>query len=282
MPELPEVETVRRSLENQARGQILEGLEVKRTDLRYPVPAKDMETILPRARLRALERRGKVLILRFSPVDKAERCLLVHLGMSGRFVATNKNPETLPWQKHEHLRLTMETKILRFIDPRRFGSVELCLSSKLECHARVKNLGVEPLSDDFTGALLFNAGRKKNVSIRDFLLTGRAVAGVGNIYANEACFKAGVRPGRAAAKLTKKESERLCLAIKEVLQAAVEAGGSTLSDGGYVDGSGQPGWFQFSHWVYDRAGDECKKCQNTVQKVKNVKRSAFYCSKCQR
>jgi formamidopyrimidine-DNA glycosylase len=284
MPELPEVETVRRSIELHALGQRLVSIDIKRTDLRHPVPEKDIhKALITGAELVALERRGKVLIMRFKTPGKAEPCLLVHLGMSGRLTATPFNEGASPaFEKHEHVRLTMENTLLRFIDPRRFGSVELCLSSKLDRHPRVNKLGVEPLSEDFTGAILFAGSRKRGMKIRDFLLTGTVVAGVGNIYANEACFEAGIRPQRKAMELSKNDSERLCSSIKEVLAAAVEAGGSTLSDGGYVDGEGKPGWFQFSHWVYNKAGEPCKKCKSTIKKVKEAKRSAFYCPKCQR
>lgn len=280
MPELPEVETVRRSLE-VAIGESLQSMTIRRSDLRYPVPADRLKKELPGSCLKSVERRGKVLIFRFKKGRLAERCVLGHLGMSGRFLATKAGQE-LDWQKHEHLRFSLDTWELRFIDPRRFGSIELCLASQLEKHPRIRNLGVEPLSSDFEGKLLFSGTRGKQVKIRDFLLTGRLVAGVGNIYANEACFHAGVRPQRSAARLSKSDCSKLVLEIKKVLEAAIEAGGSTLKDGGYVDGSGKAGWFQFSHWVYNREGKPCKNCQSPVKKVKALRRSAFYCPRCQR
>lgn len=282
MPELPEVETVRRSLEAVACGHKVKEIVIRRADLRYPVPVKKIQSELPGSTLESLERRGKVLIFRFQRGRSAQRCLLGHLGMSGRFLATRKTGEETSWQKHEHVRISIDTWDLRFIDPRRFGSLELCLSSKLSEHPRVKNLGVEPLSEEFTGNLLFLGTRGKQVRIRDFLLTGNLVAGVGNIYANEACFRSGIRPQRPVSKLSKTDCQRLSAEIKSVLTSAIEAGGSTLSDGGYIDVSGKAGWFQFTHWVYDRAGEACKSCQSTVKKVKALKRSAFYCPKCQR
>ncbi|MDF1661849.1 MAG: bifunctional DNA-formamidopyrimidine glycosylase/DNA-(apurinic or apyrimidinic site) lyase [Planctomycetota bacterium] len=282
MPELPEVETVRRSLEIVALGRKVREIVIKRTDLRYPIPAERIQTDLPGATLMGLERRGKVLVFRFKRGRSAERCLLGHLGMSGRFLATERAAGNTAWLKHEHVRLTMDTWDLRFIDPRRFGSIELCLSSSLTSHPRVKNLGVEPLSNEFDGDLLFQGTRRKQVRIRDFLLTGNLVAGVGNIYANEACFHSGVRPQRPVSRLSRPECQRLSMEIKKVLESAIDAGGSTLSDGGYVDGSGNSGWFQFSHWVYNRAGEACKRCDSTVKKVKDLKRSAFYCPKCQK
>lgn len=282
MPELPEVETVRRHLEEVAVGRKVQEIVIKRTDLRYTVPASKIQTDLPGTTLKAIERRGKVLIFRFQRGRLAERCLLGHLGMSGRFLATERTDQATEWLKHEHARFTLDTWDLRFIDPRRFGSLELCLGSKLTQHPRVKNLGVEPLSSKFDGDLLFRGTRGKQVRIRDFLLTGNLVAGVGNIYANEACFHAGVRPQRPVSRLTNLECHRLALEIKKVLEAAIEAGGSTLSDGGYVDGSGNSGWFQFAHWVYNRAGAICKACPSMIKKVKDLKRSAFYCPKCQR
>lgn len=281
MPELPEVETVRRSLEAAAIGETLQSITVRRSDLRYPVPVERLKRELPGSCLKSVERKGKVLIFRFKKGRLAERCVLGHLGMSGRFLATKGNQKP-NWQKHEHLRFSMDTWELRFIDPRRFGSVELCLASQLEKHPRIRNLGVEPLSAAFDGPLLFSGTRGTQVKIRDFLLTGRLVAGVGNIYANEACFHAGVRPQRSAAKLSKSDCSKLVLEIKNVLAAAIEAGGSTLKDGGYVDGSGKAGWFQFSHWVYNREGEPCKNCQSSIKKVKALRRSAFYCPQCQR
>lgn len=282
MPELPEVETVRRSIEKFLLEQSLEKCECKRHDLRYSIPVKALEDELPGATLDAIERRGKVLIGHWQLGPRKRRCLLMHLGMSGRLIIQEREKKPPVWQKHEHVRWTFTDHLLSFIDPRRFGSVEICTPGKLSKHDRVKNLGVEPLGDEFTPALLFEQTRGRSQCLRDLLILGKVVAGVGNIYANEALFRAGVRPQRRSNKLKKREAKVLVPHVKDVLNEAVEAGGSTLSSGGYVDGEGKSGWFQFSHAVYGRDGQPCPSCQTKIKRVRALKRGAFYCSKCQK
>jgi len=279
MPELPEVETVRRSLAKAALGRRVVRFEWRREDLRHPIPVERLAELLPGQRFEELERRGKLLIGRFGDRRRRPHCLLAHLGMSGRFQVSSPAE---PWLKHEHYRLVLEGVELRYIDPRRFGSLEYAAADELEGHPRLANIGVEPLGPGFDGALLYTACRRRSLAIRDLLLSGRPVAGVGNIYANEACFRSGIRPQRRARTLSRRDCATLCAEIKAVLTEAIEAGGSTLRDAGYVDAAGRAGWFQFAHFVYDRADEACRRCQQgQVKRVQRMARGAFYCPICQ-
>ena len=279
MPELPEVETVRRSLEAAVRGEVLRGVEVRDRGFRHPVPTRGLEALVG-ARLAELRRRGKVLLLDFVRNGGAEpRTVLVHLGMSGRMLV---GAPDAPWQTHEHVRFFVGERLVRFVDPRRFGSVELTATAVVESHDRVARLGPEPLGDGFDGEYLFRITRGRRVAIRSFLLDGHNVAGVGNIYANEACFRAGIRPGRAAGRLSRAEAERLANAVKRVLERAIRDGGSTLSDGGYTDAEGNAGGFQTRMAVYDRAGEPCRRCAAPIRHRLVGQRSAYFCPVCQR
>ncbi len=279
MPELPEVETVRRSLEAAVRGGLLRAVEVRDRGFRHPVPAHGLAALVG-ARLASLRRRGKVLLLDFvREVGDDERTVLVHLGMSGRMLVGEPDA---PWQTHEHVRFAIGERSVRFVDPRRFGSVELAETAAVPSHARVARLGPEPLADEFDGAYLFRITRARRVAIRNFLLDGQNVAGVGNIYANEACFRAGIRPGRAAGRLARADAERLASAVKRVLERAIRDGGSTLSDGGYTDAEGNAGWFQTRMAVYDRGGEPCRRCGTPIRLRVVGQRSAYFCPRCQR
>ncbi len=294
MPELPEVETVRRSLEAAVRGEVLRTVEVRDRGFRHPVPIRGLEALVG-ARLAELRRRGKVLLLDFirgaatpniparEPAvrDTAndERTVLVHLGMSGRMLVGEPGA---PWQTHEHVRFLVGERLVRFVDPRRFGSVELAATAEVPSHDRVARLGPEPLGDGFDGAYLFRITRGRRVAIRNFLLDGHNVAGVGNIYANEACFRAGVRPSRAAGRLACADAERLANALKRVLEQAIHDGGSTLADGGYTDAEGNSGGFQTRMAVYDRAGEPCRRCATPIRHRVVGQRSAYFCPACQR
>jgi formamidopyrimidine-DNA glycosylase len=276
MPELPEVETLRTSLEAWLPGARLRGLRCGRKRLRHPLPRSRLQATVGH-RVLGLRRRGKVLHLDFDGPG-AGWTVLVHLGMSGRLLRDSGRPS---WQDHEHLRWSFDRGLLRFIDPRRFGSVEIAAAAEVSDHPRVASLGPEPLSDAFDGAHLYAASRGRRLALRDLLLDGRVVAGVGNIYANEACFCAGLRPGRAARRMTRASAARLADCVKGVLSRAIEAGGTTLSDGGYVDGEGRSGWFQIQVGVYGRDGKPCPRCAATVRRRLLGQRSAFYCPACQ-
>jgi len=277
MPELPEVETVRRSLDAVLPGRVLLGVDVRIPKLRWPIPRAQLKE-LEGGRLLAVRRRGKVLLMDFEASAGSNMTVLGHLGMSGRMLV---EAEPGAWEKHEHLRFAFEGRTMRFIDPRRFGSIELTPTEAVHMHDRVRRLGPEPLSEAFDGVYLFDKSRGRKLALRDFLLQGSMVAGVGNIYANEACFRAKLRPGRAAGRLTKAQALRLCDHVKEVLSDAIEAGGTTLKDGGYVDGEGNPGWFAIQVGVYGREGEECRRCGGTIRRKTIGQRSAFYCVGCQ-
>ncbi|MBK7973867.1 MAG: bifunctional DNA-formamidopyrimidine glycosylase/DNA-(apurinic or apyrimidinic site) lyase [Deltaproteobacteria bacterium] len=278
MPELPEVETVRRSLEAAVHGARLARIEVRDRGFRHPVPASELAE-LAGGRIAALRRRGKVLLIDVEHATLEPRTVIVHLGMSGRMLFGAPGD---PWATHEHVRFESDERIVRFVDPRRFGSVELTLTRDVERHDRVSYLGPEPLGAEFDGDYLHRITRKRRVAIRNFLLDGHNVAGVGNIYANESCFQAGVRPGRAAGRLSRDESERLAASVKRVLAQAIADGGSTLRDGGYTDSAGNAGWFQTRMSVYDRNGQPCRRCEAPIRHRVLGQRSAFFCPTCQR
>lgn len=278
MPELPEVETLRRSLAPALEGARCDAFAAFREDLRFPIPVADLAARLPGSTCLSIERRSKVLIFHFGATH-AESLLLVHLGMSGRLLISKANTAL---ERHEHLRIHFGENVLRYIDPRRFGSVELCAPQERSTHPRLKGLGPEPWSADFNAERLYAATRGRSLALRDLFLQGKVVCGLGNIYANETCFRAGLRPQRAAGGLTRPQAARLVALAREVLEEAISAGGSTLSDGGYVDAEGQSGWFQTRLFVYGREGQPCLQCQSPIQKVEAMSRSAFFCPRCQR
>ena len=280
MPELPEVETVRRTLIPTIAGKRVTRVETGRLRLRFPIPAALKR--LPGARVQGADRRGKVLLLRFGgPARTADRTVLIHLGMSGRLFAQQvRRPPA--WEKHEHVRIHLGSTLLRYLDPRRFGSVEITATGSVAEHPRVRNLGLEPFDPAFDGDFLRTALRGRRAPLRDLLLLGRIVAGVGNIYANEACYRAGVRPQRAAGRLTGKQADALARTIGEVLREAIDAGGTTLADGGYTDARGEAGRFQRRLYVYGRDGEPCLVCATLIRRARISPRGLFYCPTCQR
>jgi len=276
MPELPEVETVRRGLEAAITGQVLRGLQIGSKRLRRAIPRAGLERLVGSS-VHTLERRGKVLLLHFD--GSPAQTMLVHLGMSGYFLMDRASA---PWEKHEHVRLQFSNQTVSYIDPRRFGFVDICAYRKLHEHPALARLGPEPLSADFDGTYLFEARRNRKVAIRNLLLDGHVVAGIGNIYANESLFRARIRPTRAAGRLSRADTHRLVEAIKQVLSQAIKAGGTTLSDGGYRTVEGESGWFQIQVDVYDRAGEDCYSCAKPIKHIMVGQRSAFYCPGCQK
>jgi formamidopyrimidine-DNA glycosylase len=222
-------------------------------------------------RVEQVERRGKVLILRFDVGS-----LLVHLGMSGHLRLCQGAP---PTEKHDHLEILFPGPWrLRLHDPRRFGGVLWTAGDPLE-HPLVAGLGPEPLEDGLTGAYLFNASRGRRVAIKSFLMNGRVVAGIGNIYANEALFRARLNPLQPAGGIARKGFDRLVTGIQGVLQAALRHGGTTLRD--YCDGEGRPGHFQLELNVYGRSGKPCLACGRLVRHARQGQRSTFWCAHCQ-
>lgn len=270
MPELPEVETVRRGLAPFLAGHRLLGARIREPRLRWPVAA-DLDILLRDRRVACLDRRGKYLLLRLD-----SGCLICHLGMSG---SLRLEMATTPPGKHDHLDLLLENgRILRYRDPRRFGA--FIWSEDPERHPLLAHLGVEPLSPDFDGGRLHALCRGRSTSIKALLMDARRLAGVGNIYANEALFHAGIHPLLAAGRLSRSRCVRLAAAIRDTLTRAIAAGGSSLRD--FVDGQGNPGYFQQSYFVYERAGEPCRACGTSIRRIRQGGRSTYFCPRCQK
>ncbi len=280
MPELPEVETVRRGLATVLEGRRLARVQAFRPDLRLPLP-EDFAQMLTGRRVRSVGRRAKYLVISVEdgPV------LLGHLGMSGRVVIAPAHDD--PPRKHDHVRfLTEDGMLVTYTDPRRFGLFVFAPAADPQSHPLLAGLGPEPLDDAFTPAVLTRAFKEKITPVKVALLDQRIVAGIGNIYASEALFRAGIAPMRAAGSLTSREAEALVPAIKSVLGEAIAAGGSSLRD--HVQPSGELGYFQHRFAVYDREGEACPGCDcdrsrtGGVRRLAQSGRSTFYCSHRQR
>ncbi len=270
MPELPEVETTLRGLIPHVVGRRLTALSVYQPRLRIPVP-ESLDEIIGQ-RIEGIHRRAKYLIF-----ETARGRMVIHLGMSGSLRICD---DSMPLRKHDHLVFELDTgQELRFHDPRRFGLVDWTNGEWQEMRW-FKNLGPEPLTDSFNAAYLGEKAKGRKVAIKSFIMTNRVVVGVGNIYACEALFMAGIHPQRAAGKVSRKRLDVLVAAIKDRLAAAIERGGTTLQD--FVREDGQPGYFKQELMVYGREGELCRKCNATIKRCVIGQRSTFYCSKCQR
>jgi len=270
VPELPEVETTRRGLAPYVVGRSIAAVEVREPRLRWPVP-KTLSRELAGQRIDALERRGKYLLF-----GTRAGTLLVHLGMSGSLRYLPNPPAHGP---HDHVDLVLAGGgCLRFNDPRRFGS--WLLTTAPDSHPLLKPLGPEPLSPEFTADYLADASRGRRVAIKPHLMNGRIVVGVGNIYGNQALFRAGVHPLRAAGRIARARFEPLVDSIRAVLLDALEEGGTTLRN--YVDGEGNPGYFRQSLNVYERAGEPCKRCGGPIRERVVGQRATYFCPSCQR
>jgi formamidopyrimidine-DNA glycosylase len=270
VPELPEVETTRRGIAPHIVGQRVQKLVVREPRLRWPVP-RELAPMVEKRTILDVTRRAKYLLLR-----NRQGSLIIHLGMSGSLCIVNSDD---PAGRHDHIDLLLSSgKCLRYNDPRRFGSW-LWTSQAAEEHALLRDLGPEPLSEDFTAARLFDRSRGRRVAIKNFLMNSHVVVGVGNIYANEALFRAGIHPARAAGRIGKARFDRLVTAVRDVLQQAIREGGTTLRD--FVNGDGKPGYFQQSLQVYDRTALPCRQCNNPIREIRIGQRSTFYCPRCQ-
>ena len=271
MPELPEVETTRIGIAPYVLGETIKDVIIRERRLRWPVP-RQLRSNLVGTMVSKLSRRGKYLIFQ---TDTGH--MILHLGMSGSLRVLTDN---MPLEKHDHVDFIFASNTrLRFRDPRRFGCI-LWTSKDPLLHDLIINLGPEPLSDEFTGEYLFRESRKRTQAIKTFIMDSRTVVGVGNIYANEALFAAGINPNRKAGKIARERYTTLSAAIKEVLQKALAKGGTTLRD--FVNGRGEPGYFKHELQVYDRANEPCLIC-NAPLKVQRIgQRSTFYCKNCQR
>lgn len=270
MPELPEVETVRRGVEPHVLGRRFAGAIVRETRLRWPVEA-GLDAALRERTVVATERRGKYLLL---VLDNDDR-LLIHLGMSGRLFVLRGDE---PLRKHDHVDLVLDRGRLRFNDPRRFGAILLWRAGE-PLHPLLASLGPEPFSAAFNGDYLFELSRGRRAPVKTFLMDGGVVVGAGNIYAAESLFRAGIRPTRAAGSVSRARYARLAETVREVLSAAIEQGGTTLRD--YAGADGAPGYFQQVLDVYGREHEPCHRCGATIRRQVIGQRSSFYCPGCQ-
>ena len=268
MPELPEVEVTRRGLEPQLAGRVISGVAVREPRLRWPVP-RDVHRLAGRT-VRAIQRRGKYLL-----VDCGDGHLILHLGMSGSLRVIE--PQSAP-RKHDHVDLVFGTSAVRLRDPRRFGVV-LWNRGDASRHPLLARLGVEPLSNDFSAEFLYRMTRGRDVGIKQLLMNAAVVVGVGNIYANESLFRAGIHPRLRSKRLSRERCAKLVEAVKETLVAAIAAGGSSLRD--FVHSDGASGYFQQHYYVYDRAALPCRVCGAAIRVARLGQRSSYYCARCQ-
>jgi len=269
MPELPEVETTRRGIEPHLLNQRIKQVDVRDSRLRWPVPA-DFAERLCGARVQRLSRRGKYIL-----VHSEQGVFLIHLGMSGSLrVVTDQ----APLKKHDHVIFHLGNgHSVRLHDPRRFGCV-LWVEDALT-HPLLAELGPEPLDEAFNAAYLFARAKGRSAAVKSFLMDAHVVVGVGNIYANEALFMAGIHPTRPAGRISAARYEKLVSAVKQVLGDAIAVGGTTLRD--FVNGNGEPGYFQQQLRVYGRDGEPCRVCRTPLKSLRLGQRATFFCKLCQ-
>ncbi|MBD9677490.1 bifunctional DNA-formamidopyrimidine glycosylase/DNA-(apurinic or apyrimidinic site) lyase [Pseudomonas sp. PDM18] len=270
MPELPEVETTRRGIAPHLEGQRVSRVIVRERRLRWPIP-EDLDVRLSGQRIVKVERRAKYLLL-----NAEVGTLISHLGMSGNLRLVECGT---PAARHEHVDIELESGMaLRYTDPRRFGALLWSLTP-LE-HELLRHLGPEPLTDAFEGERLFQLSRNRSMAVKPFIMDNAVVVGVGNIYATEALFAAGIDPRREAGTISRARYVKLAQEIKRILAIAIERGGTTLRD--FVGGDGQPGYFQQELFAYGRGGEPCKACGSTLREVRLGQRASVYCPRCQR
>lgn len=271
MPELPEVETTRRGIAPHTQDHCIDKVVVRQPKLRWPVP-RGLTQKLAGRRIESVSRRAKYLLLGFD-----NGTLILHLGMSGslRIVTATEAAG-----KHDHVDIVLDNgRALRLTDPRRFGAV-LWTRETPDSHELLASLGPEPLSDAFDGDYLFQRSRGRKNSIKQFIMDGKIVVGVGNIYASESLYLAGINPKRVAGKVSRERYLKLAEAIKQVLAAAIEQGGTTLRD--FVGGDGKPGYFAQKLNVYGKEGEPCPACDTAIKQLVLGQRSTYYCPRCQR
>ena len=270
MPELPEVETTRCGIAPALIGRRVADVIVRERRLRWPIAA-GFESCIRGHTVRSVERRAKYILIRFDTGT-----LILHLGMSG---SLRMLPTQLPPNTHDHWDMLMDGgQVLRYHDPRRFGSVHWTESDPA-LHPLLAKLAPEPLGKAFDAAYLYRVTRKRTVAIKQFIMNSQVVVGVGNIYASEALFRAGVSPRRAARRINRAEAAALAEAIKAVLSEAIKIGGTTLRD--YVNADGAPGYFRQKLFVYERAGAACRVCRSPIKQFVQGQRSTYWCSTCQ-
>ncbi len=271
MPELPEVETTLCGIRPSLLNNTIDSLVVRERSLRWPVP-DGLEQRLSGQPVDSLTRRGKYILIG-TPAGTA----MLHLGMSGsmRIVDRSLAPE-----KHDHVDIVLKSgEVIRFNDPRRFGSLLWAGNTPLS-HKLLAALGPEPLSDDFSGEYLYQAGKDRKVAIKQLIMNSNIVVGVGNIYASESLFRAGINPKRQARKISRQRYMKLAAAIKDVLTEAIAMGGTTLRD--FHNAEGKPGYFRIQLKAYDRAGEPCEVCGAPIKHTVQGQRATYYCSACQK
>lgn len=270
MPELPEVETTRLGLAPLLIGRQITAVTLRRLDLRWPIPG-EISDLLPGQKIVGMRRRAKYLL-----VDLAPGSILLHLGMSGclRVLA-----QDVPPGRHDHVDLSLDSgQVVRFTDPRRFGC--LLWQPQGDTHKLLQDLGPEPLSSEFTGDYLFERSRQRTASIKTFLMDQKIVVGVGNIYAVETLFRAGIAPGRAAGRVSRERYSQLAQAVKIILSQAIQSGGTTLRD--FLHPNGMPGYFKQELLVYGRLGESCCTCGHPLSGTRLGNRATVWCARCQK
>ncbi len=275
MPELPEVEVLRRSLEPHLTGDRIERVEVSNPALREPVDPAALARLTRGREVTELRRRGKYLLIDL----EGGRTVVVHLGMSGRLTLV---PGDEPPEPHEHVAFHLRSgRRLRLRDPRRFGVVFALRTAAIPGDPHFSHLGVEPLEPGFSGEILARAAAGRRGPVKPFLMDGTVVVGIGNIYATETLFRAGVHPARSVARISARRWDRIAGEAVAVLRRAIAQGGTTLND--FADGEGRSGYFQVDLGVYDREGEPCSGCHGAViRRLVQAGRSTFYCPRCQR
>ncbi|GGX25496.1 formamidopyrimidine-DNA glycosylase [Pigmentiphaga litoralis] len=273
MPELPEVEVTRRGISPTVDGQVLRRLVVRESRFRWPIP-EDLPHQVDGRSVSAVARRGKYLLLPFETGT-----MIVHLGMSGSL--RHVHPDDPP-RKHDHVDWVFDRGVLRLHDPRRFGAVlwHPAADGDVLTHPLLGHLGIEPFDPRFDGGWLHRHTRNRSQAVKQVLLGGDIVVGVGNIYASESLFRAGIHPRTLASKIGPKRYDRLADAVKATLGSAIDAGGSSLRD--YVGAGGESGYFQIGAYVYDRAGLPCRVCATPIRKIVQGQRATYYCPRCQK
>ncbi len=274
MPELPEVETTKRGITPHILNGKIADVIVRQASLRWPVP-DNIQAILQGKTVTAIERRAKYLLIFLDNIE--QQALLIHLGMSGSLRIAKRTDAIL---KHDHLDIVFaDGQILRYADPRRFGCI-LWLETPPAEHKLLSHLGPEPLSDAFNGDYLWHKSRTKSVAVKQFVMDQKVVTGIGNIYATEALFTAGVHPNKPAGKVSKNKYNIFAEAAKHILQRSITQGGTTLRD--FVGGDGKPGYFAQQLLVYGRKGEPCPQCETILKEVRLSNRSSVYCPACQK
>ena len=274
MPELPEVETVKRGLEKQIIGKTIKNVVTSDKKLRFPYP-KNLESSLEGQKIESLERRSKYILINL----KNKKILVMHLGMSGKILFKDKNYKK--FDKHDHFIVKFTDGFqLVFNDPRRFGLIDVVDVKEIKTHKLFKDLGAEPLTENFNGKYLKNVLNKKSVAIKQAIMDSHNLVGVGNIYASESLFRTSINPKTAANKINLNKLEELSKNIKIVLKEAIKSGGSTLRD--YVRSDGDVGYFQHNFRVYGRENQPCFNCKNAIKKIVQQGRSTYFCPKCQK